>query len=893
MLGLIKWVFGLLLTLTLLIAIAVIVVPRVVDPNDYREKIVSLVKSETGRDLKLEGDLEVSVFPWLGISTQQLSLSQPEQIGGSMVAVEKAQIRVKLLPLFSNQVEIDTVILDQPNLRLVTLANGVNSFTGLNEEDSLSAENATRDPEAAGNSEASTAIALVIQGLELSNGNLLWDDRQAQQKYQVNDLTLITGNLIAESLANIEASGTIIDASDPAPLTFELLGSARIDTETLQVFAEKISMNVLKDQQNLAFQLGSVEIDQESGAVLKDILLEAAISVSPTTETDAVESNVSGAASSSEFNTLTNIQSLEYGFASSDVLISGVESKLVGSISDFSTMDLTTRLPQLKFNTETSRLSAVQVEIVGELAQRPVKLELPSVAADLQSQTASLESLKLNSQDLSLVISSLSVSQFIDTPRFKGGISLAPMNVAKLIEDFEIDYQPANPEALMQVAFESQFSGSLDEVSLEQMTLVLDNSQLTGSFAATNFDEPTVEFNLVLDKLNLDHYLPEETESTAEGDSVSGAEALAVPMAALKGINANGSFAAEQLISGGLEFNDIDVQIVSTPGNITITPKAKLYDGSLLGSMAFKDSAQQSQLQIKNQIDLVSLAKLLTAADVTEQLSGIGSLDLDLSISEKDGVQSNEGTIKLLARNGALKGVDIKGIIDRGYQQYNELRGKEVDETVASNANDETRFAELLGTFYLKDYKLRNDDFSLKAPLFRITGQGDIDIAAETVDYLVNVSIVNSSDGQGGLALNELRGLTIPVRLRGSLTAPSYSIDMKALYKGLAEKRIEDKKSEYLEEKLGIQEGGKLSTKDLLRQVLIKKIEKSDGKNTDQPQSSQQNSEPDRNPGIIEGEESFDNEQAQEGEEEEQPQKSAKDQLKDDLKQRLLDELFK
>ena len=76
----IKWLLGLTMTLAVLILLAIVIVPQVFDPNDYRDQISELVQQKTGRELQLNGDLSVSVFPWLGIRTQGLSLSQPEEI---------------------------------------------------------------------------------------------------------------------------------------------------------------------------------------------------------------------------------------------------------------------------------------------------------------------------------------------------------------------------------------------------------------------------------------------------------------------------------------------------------------------------------------------------------------------------------------------------------------------------------------------------------------------------------------------------------------------------------------------------------------------------------------------------------------------------------------------
>ena len=38
----------------------------VFDPNDYRDRIESEVEKRTGRSLAIEGELSLSVFPWIG-----------------------------------------------------------------------------------------------------------------------------------------------------------------------------------------------------------------------------------------------------------------------------------------------------------------------------------------------------------------------------------------------------------------------------------------------------------------------------------------------------------------------------------------------------------------------------------------------------------------------------------------------------------------------------------------------------------------------------------------------------------------------------------------------------------------------------------------------------------
>lgn len=753
----IKWLGGLFATLVIVLMLATIIIPRVVDPNDFRDEITKVVKQQTGRDLLLAGDLNLSVFPWLGIKTQQLSFSQPEQIGGDMISVETAQIRVKLTPLLSRRLEIDTVVLDQPKLRLITLNNGISSFTGLAEVDSQ--EHQTSSPPA----DAGAAVALVIQGLELTAGNLLWDDRQAGQSYEVKNLDLRTGNLIGDDFAELTASGEIIDSSAADPIGFELNGEARIDTDTLNIIARDLDASLMQGAQSLQLTLANMAFDQTDGLSVVDAALD-------------LNAMLTDEASEPE-------QALALKMA----------------------------LPKLSYNFTNGKIAAESMDASGGYGKRDFSLAIPKLVANMQHQTASIDNLSIESADLNLSLNQLKVTKFVDKPSASGAMVLEPFNARRLLKDLEIDYVPAHEKALQNIGFKSNFKSGMQGAEFNNFELTLDQSTLQGAVEITDFTQLSMVFDLALDTLNLDSYLPVTTETQEE--ATSSAQALAAPLAAMKGINANGSFKAKQLISGGLELNDIDVQIVSTPGTLSITPKAKLYEGSLGGQVDFSEANGVTSLHVDNTIDLVSLAPMLTAADVSDQLSGIGTLGIDVVLSERNGVQSNEGTIKLLARDGAIKGIDVKKMIDGAYAQYQQLKGREQNEehtgaeaeTEGQNTGEEeTGFAELLGTFYLKDNRLTNNDFALNAPLFRLAGSGVIDLAADNINYLLKVSVVNSSSGQGGASISELEGITIPIRLRGAISAPSYAIDMKALLAGLARKKLQDKKDQYIREKLGL-----------------------------------------------------------------------------------------
>jgi len=844
---LVKWIGGFVLVVVVLLILAAIIVPQVVDPNEHRETIADLVKDKTGRTLDLDGKLNVSVFPWIGIETQGLSLSQPAEIGeeqGPMVSVKQAQLRVKLMPLLSKRVEIDTIVLKQPTVNLITLANGVSSLTGLT--DSESEEQVEETTEASG-----AALALVVQGVDLQQANLLWDDQQAKQRYQVKDLNVQTGNLLGSRLANLSVSGLFVDASQPEAIKFNLDGKAKIDANSLQAEFKNLAAKVTQ---------GTLEADLAIGQL-----------------TGAPEKTIA-------------VQNMKLA----------VSMPKAESESALETLSLSTTIQEITFDQQQQIANVSSLAGQGKYGDRPFEMSLPTVSVNLNQQTAQVPELRLQSSDADIRVEKLTAKQIIDNPSAKGMLTVSPFNVRDLLKELEIDYQASSEDALKAVSLSTNFAGGLDQATLDNLRITLDQTNLTGSVSVKQFDKPQAQFNLALDQLNVDSYLPvteEGNEETDDEESVSGTEALALPMAVFKDIQANGSFKAKQLIASNLELNDIDVTIASVPGRVTITPKLKLYDGSSSGQIVYSETGEQAALRIMNDVDSVNLGAMLTAADVTDQLSGTGNLALDITVTEQAGKQSNQGKVTLLAKDGAIKGIDIKAILEKAQRAFAQLSGKQEDEQGEATSNDETRFAELSGTFNLQDFVVNNQDFSMKAPLFRVNGKGDIDLAQQALNYLVSVSVVNTSDGQGGASLEKLSGLTIPVRFKGDLTAPKYSLDLKALYKAEAERKVAEKKDAYLKEKLGIEGGGKMSTKDALKGLLNKKVDKKYGTGKAStkgaaPEASTSDSSSDVSATTQNIDSSEETKQQPELTDKER-KKQAKDQLKDDLKNKLLDGLFK
>jgi AsmA protein len=190
LLKVIAWIVGVLVVLVIALGL---IIQLVVDPNDYKERITGAVKEATGRELSIGGDIDLTLFPWLGVELNRVELSNAAGFGEApFAAVESAGVRIKLLPLLSRRVEVDTVALAGLRLNLVKAEDGRTNWEDLGgaEAEEGQAEKAPSDGKA-----APGVDALSISGVEVTDARVSWTDRAAGQSYAVERLSLQTGSI--------------------------------------------------------------------------------------------------------------------------------------------------------------------------------------------------------------------------------------------------------------------------------------------------------------------------------------------------------------------------------------------------------------------------------------------------------------------------------------------------------------------------------------------------------------------------------------------------------------------------------------------------------------------------------------------------------------------------
>lgn len=233
--------------------------------------------------------------------------------------------------------------------------------------------------------------------------------------------------------------------------------------------------------------------------------------------------------------------------------------------------------------------------------------------------------------------------------------------------------------------------------------------------------------------------------------------------------------------------------------------------------------ANGNRFTLKENLSGVTIGPLLKDVADKDVLEGRGNLSLDLSAAGNSVSalkKALNGAARIELKDGAVKGINLAETLRRAKSA---IGARGATEQGASK-QDKTDFSELSASFVIRNGIAHNEDLALKSPFLRLSGNGDINIGSDSMDYLAKAAVVASASGQGGQDLADLKGLTVPVRLSGPFDALKYRIDFGAMVGEIAKEKAKEAVKNAIGEKLGIggakSDGQKADPKDQVRDAL-------------------------------------------------------------------------
>jgi AsmA protein len=755
--------FKFIIFIVILIIAGLIALPFIVDPNDYKQEISTQVEKATGRTLTLDGDIKLSVFPWIALELGPLSLSNAAGFkADSFAKVQAAEIRIKLMPLLKKQLEMDTIILDGLALNLEKNKAGKTNWDDLVPKNDTSTDNTKKVD--ASSSDAPALVAISIAGVKLTNANILWSDATTAENYQLQNFNLNTDPLVPGKPTALDMEFDVASTKPQAQAHIKLDTKVMVDIENQHYTLTDLNLTTQVSGKELPFSQSNVTL---SGDINADMVKQL---VSIDDLTLSAEAN--------------NDQQ-------------SIDAKLSAQISS-----------NLATQQSTIKGLVLSAEVLDPtLPNGKAKLNITAdISTDMKQQTMTLSALVVDVYDL-LISGDIKTSKLLsDNPNFVGNIIVKPFNLRKLANNLNVELpEMADDSTLELVQLTTEFEGSTKHINAKQINVTLDQSKLSGRLAINNFAKPAFDFKLNLDEINADRYLPPVAKTEAPKAnapaSTSTSTNAELPLEALRQINAKGTLEIGKLTISGTHSEKIHVEINATNGLINLSPmSANMYEGQYQGNVGLDARGKTLKLSLNESLKGVKVGPLLKDLTGDDKLSGMANAQAKLTGNGATLLQIKQtlsGNGNFSFTDGAVKGINIAESIRKAKAT---LKGETLP---ASDAPLQTDFSNLSGSFTATNGIIDNQDLLAMSPLLRINGAGKIDLPKEGIDYGLKVSIVETSSGQGGKALADLKGLTIPVKITGTFSNPKPTVDLASMLKERATDEVKAKVADKLKDKLG------------------------------------------------------------------------------------------
>ncbi|MDG6774358.1 AsmA family protein [Thiomicrorhabdus sp. ZW0627] len=454
--------------------------------------------------------------------------------------------------------------------------------------------------------------------------------------------------------------------------------------------------------------------------------------------------------------------------------------------------DLTT---YLDINKEFSRWRVTDWQGVFKL-KLPEKYKVPEMRLVTKGKEFSLNlidnQIQVNQAQLDALGSRITTSfsgQYGGEANLYGAMTVNGINVQSWGRHLGVKMPEfVNPKALTQVKGQVDWMLSEDKLDLNNVELTWDNSTLKGQLWHKSSPESEYAFDFTLDKLNLDDYraystlLPKQPKASAqkqvpadksespakpvEGD-VSKRETylpLAVPISTLRALKADGKLVVGELVASGVKMQDLTMELHAEKGKLQLAPfDAKLYQGQLASKLGVDVNGSTPAFRWQGKLQQVDVAALSQDGWQKRPLDGRMSSTFNLGTLGSNPqalTQNMNGDLNLTLNDGHFYGVDVDKL----------LAGQAVSE------NDKMPYDNIQIQGSVRQGVFKSKQLSVKTPNFKGSGSGALDLNKSTIDTSLKVLVTNPPK-----SLRHLKGMRVPIRYQGPLEQAEWSVNLQSL----------------------------------------------------------------------------------------------------------------
>lgn len=354
-----------------------------------------------------------------------------------------------------------------------------------------------------------------------------------------------------------------------------------------------------------------------------------------------------------------------------------------------------------------------------------------------------------------------------------GQVNLTVPSVRALARWFDADLPEGSGLNKLSLASKVLLGGT--KLAFSEATLGLDGNTAEGAIVVKlEGERPQLQATLATPTLNLNPYLqasaaPSKGEA-AEEPPPKGWSTEEIDFSPLKLINADLRLSAAKITARNYDLGSGAITAALTDGRLTAqVAELNAYGGQINGTLVVDSGNEDPDVSTNFSAHGVALLRLLTDMAGFSYIDGNGDIVGKLQASGRspaDLIANLSGKLTLTAANGAIKGMDVAGLVKT-------LRGERLEGWATTDGNV-TKFDRLKAEFHVDHGIAENKDFLLEGPAFEISGAGRVDLPAQSLDYHVSAGLIP----QPGNAANPPPAVVaLPLIVRGEWGKPDIYLD--------------------------------------------------------------------------------------------------------------------
>jgi AsmA protein len=433
-------------------------------------------------------------------------------------------------------------------------------------------------------------------------------------------------------------------------------------------------------------------------------------------------------------------------------------------------------------------MTFTEVAYDGSMDGVPLRLDSPTgMVLDLGADTLKLNQLQLNYGVMQLT-TTVNGERISGDMKLNGQLEIDAFSLAELLAQLG---SPLDNQA------DNRFAGSLnwslagDRLQLQNLKASLDDAQLSGSVDLRQLSALKGTFQLTMDQLNLDQYLPAADESAVAETSTTASAPMDLGQL-------NGELKLGQLQAAGVQMKDITLSIATRGTEIKLEPlQAGFYQGLIRTELQLKPENSTQKLTVTHRMRDFQAGGLLADLIGSEYLTGLGQLQADIAVDEpfsSEPLKTANGSLSWQLTDGDIVGIDVFQIMQQSLSLLNQ------SDAIKNSDELKTAFGLMDIQADINQGVLTTRTLKIDSPYFNLTGQVKIDLNQQTIKGTIRPMLTNIPEGVLDQRFEKLLNLRIPVSLQGNMLAPGISIDLEKLILESQKAKIDEKKEELKED---------------------------------------------------------------------------------------------